>query len=123
VVARYEHPFGTTAAQARTALSVITLAEIRFGIELIVDANRRAELNAARAQGSPDVSWACVTGNRRYSAQMAASGGGRAQNRHTFSQPDLLIAATAIYHGLTVVTRDRHEYDAAGAAVFNHWTA
>jgi len=25
---------------------------------------------------------------------------------HTFSQPDLIIAATALQHGLTVVTRD-----------------
>ena len=25
---------------------------------------------------------------------------------HTFSQPDLIIAATALHHGLTVVTRD-----------------
>jgi toxin FitB len=28
---------------------------------------------------------------------------------HTFSQPDLIIAATAIHHGLTVVTRDRSD--------------
>jgi toxin FitB len=26
------------------------------------------------------------------------------KNGHTFSQPDLIIAATAIHHGLTVVT-------------------
>ena len=25
---------------------------------------------------------------------------------HTFSQPDLIIAATALHHGLTVVSRD-----------------
>jgi predicted nucleic acid-binding protein len=32
---------------------------------------------------------------------------------HTFSQPDLIIAATAIEHDLTVVTRDRSGYDKA----------
>jgi predicted nucleic acid-binding protein len=32
---------------------------------------------------------------------------------HTFSQPDLIIAATAIHHGLTVVTRDRSDYEKA----------
>jgi predicted nucleic acid-binding protein len=42
---------------------------------------------------------------------------------HTFSQPDLFIAATAIHHGLTVVTRDRREYDAARASVVNPWDA
>jgi predicted nucleic acid-binding protein len=40
---------------------------------------------------------------------------------HTFSQPDLIIAATAIEHDLTVVTRDRSDYDKAGAVVINPW--
>jgi predicted nucleic acid-binding protein len=42
---------------------------------------------------------------------------------HTFSQPDLIIAATAIHHGLTVVTRDRRDYDKARVPVFNPWEA
>jgi predicted nucleic acid-binding protein len=40
---------------------------------------------------------------------------------HTFSQPDLIIAATAIEHDLTVVTRDRSEYDKARVAVIDPW--
>jgi predicted nucleic acid-binding protein len=42
---------------------------------------------------------------------------------HTFSQPDLIIAATAIYHGLVLVTRDRSDYDKAGVPVINPWDA
>ena len=42
---------------------------------------------------------------------------------HTFSQPDLIIAATAIHHGLTVVTRDRSDYDKARVPVVNPWEA
>ena len=42
---------------------------------------------------------------------------------HTFSQPDLMIAATAIHHGLTVVTRDRSDYDKAHVPVMNPWDA
>jgi predicted nucleic acid-binding protein len=42
---------------------------------------------------------------------------------HTFSQPDLIIAATAIHHGLTVVTRDRSDYDKARVSVINPWDA
>ena len=42
---------------------------------------------------------------------------------HTFSQPDLIIAATAIHHGLTLVTRDRSDYDKAGVPVINPWDA
>lgn len=40
---------------------------------------------------------------------------------HTFSQPDLIIAATAVEHGLTIVTRDRSDYDKARASVINPW--
>jgi hypothetical protein len=40
---------------------------------------------------------------------------------HTFSQPDLIIAATALHHGLTVVSRDVSDYQKARAAVFNPW--
>jgi predicted nucleic acid-binding protein len=41
---------------------------------------------------------------------------------HTFSQPDLIIAATAFHHGLTVATRDIADYARAGVPVFNPWT-
>lgn len=38
---------------------------------------------------------------------------------HTFSQPDLMIAATAAHHGLTVVTRDESRCIRAGVPVVN----
>jgi len=40
---------------------------------------------------------------------------------HTFSQPDLIIAATAIHWSLTVVTRDRSDFDKAHVPVLNPW--
>lgn len=40
---------------------------------------------------------------------------------HTYSHPDLLIAATALEHRLTVVTRDPSDFDKAGVPVFNPW--
>ena len=40
---------------------------------------------------------------------------------HTFSQPDLMIAATALHHGLTVVTRDTGDYGLVRVALFNPW--
>ena len=42
---------------------------------------------------------------------------------HTFSQPDLIIAATALHHGLTIVTRDRRDYDRARVMVLDPWEA
>jgi predicted nucleic acid-binding protein len=40
---------------------------------------------------------------------------------HTFSQPDLIIAATALHHGLTIVSRDTSDYERANASVLNPW--
>ena len=40
---------------------------------------------------------------------------------HTFSQPDLIIAATALDHGLTVVSRDVSDYRKARVPVHNPW--
>jgi toxin FitB len=103
-------------------ISTVTLAEIRFGIELVTDANRRAELNAwlthqvrpLFVQRVLDVSEDVLFTWRLLVEEGRKSG-------HTYSQPDLFIAATALQHGMTVVSRDTREYERAGAAVFNPW--
>jgi predicted nucleic acid-binding protein len=41
---------------------------------------------------------------------------------HTFSQPDLIIATTPLSHGLTIVSRDRSDFDRAGVPVLDPWT-
>jgi predicted nucleic acid-binding protein len=40
---------------------------------------------------------------------------------HTFSQPDLIIAAAARHSGLTVVTRDSKEFEKARVPLLNLW--
>jgi predicted nucleic acid-binding protein len=105
-------------------VSTVTLAEIRFGIELVTDVNRRAELNAwlthkvrpLFAQRVLEVSEDVLFKWRLLVEEGRKSG-------HTFSQPDLFIAATALHHGMTVVSRDTREYERAGAPVFNPWTS
>jgi hypothetical protein len=105
-------------------ISVVTLAEIRFGIELVADTNRRAELNdclTQRVRPMFDGRVLQITEDIMLEWRLLVEEGRKAG--HTFSQPDLIIAATAIRHGFTVVTRDRSDYDKAHVPVMNPWDA
>ncbi|MBK8997909.1 MAG: type II toxin-antitoxin system VapC family toxin [Myxococcales bacterium] len=104
-------------------VSTVTLAEIRFGIERLDDAVRRRELGAwlehrvrpmfeqRVLQVSEDVmlEWRVLVEQGR-------------KTGYTYSQPDLIIAATARLHGMTVVSRDHKEYDRAQVPVVNPWS-
>ncbi len=104
-------------------LSRVTFAEIRFGIERVVDAAFRAELLAWLedtlrpwfAERILDIDEDVLLTWRRMVER------GRAAN-HTFSQPDLFIAAIAAVHGLSVVTRNVDDFIRAEVPVFNPWT-
>jgi hypothetical protein len=104
-------------------VSEVTLAEIRFGIEQADDAVRRAEINdwlnhKLRPMFVRRV--LPITEDVILKWRLLVEEGRKA--RHTFTQPDLFIAATALQHGLTVVTRDTHDYKLARVSVFNPWT-
>jgi hypothetical protein len=103
-------------------VSEVTFAEIRFGIELIGDAERRAELHHwldQRLRPLFDRRALPVTEDILLQWRLMIESGRK--RGHTFSHPDALIAATAAQHGLTVVTRNINEFVAAGVAVFNPW--
>jgi toxin FitB len=105
-------------------ISSVSLAEIRFGIELIADANRRAELNTwltQKVRPMFDQRVLQVTEDVMLRWRLLVEEGRSA--RHTFSQPDLIIAATALEHGLTLVSRDLGDYQKARVPVLNPWDA
>ncbi|MFZ1415824.1 MAG: hypothetical protein WAS73_14785 [Defluviicoccus sp.] len=85
------------------------IAEIRFGIERVADAALRGTLLA----------WLDDTLRPWFAERILERG--RALN-HTFSQPDLFIAATAAVHGLCVVTRNVDDFISAEVPVLNPWT-
>jgi toxin FitB len=114
--------FITGCALEQLHISVVTLAEIRFGIELVNEPNRRAELNDwLRHKVRPmfDGRVLEITEEILLKWRLLVEEGRK--TGHTFSQPDLMIAATAIHHGLTVVTRDRSEFDKARVPELNPW--
>jgi predicted nucleic acid-binding protein len=105
-------------------ISVVTLAEIRFGIERLGDPTRRVRLSdwlTDKVRPMFDERVLPITEDIMLKWRLLVEEGRKVG--HTFSQPDLIIAATAIHHGLTVVTRDRSEYDRAGVPVVNPWDA
>jgi predicted nucleic acid-binding protein len=103
-------------------VSVVTFAEIRFGIELVADPGRRAVLNdwlTHKVRPMFEGRVLQITEDIMLKWRLLVEEG-RKQG-HTFSQPDLLIAATAIHHGLTIVSRDRSEFEKARVPVMNPW--
>ena len=106
----------------RLYISIVTLAEIRFGIELLDDPTRRAELTdwlAHKVRPMFERRMLPITEDVMLKWRLLVEEGRKVG--HTFSQPDLIIAATAIHHGLTLVTRDRGDYDKAQVPVINPW--
>ena len=103
-------------------ISVVTLAEIRFGIEVLPDVTRRSDLkdwleNKVRPMFEQRV--LPVTEDVMLKWRLLVEEG--RQVGHTFSQPDLIIAATAQHRGATIVSRNTIDYEKARVAVFNPW--
>jgi predicted nucleic acid-binding protein len=103
-------------------LSVLTLGEIRRGIAALPQSRRRATLEAwldkdlrARFEGrilviDQEVAdrWGLLTSAARNSGMV-------------LPVIDGLLAATALEHNLTLVTRDTGQIPSMGVAVFNPW--
>ena len=103
-------------------VSTVTLAEIRFGIETVSDPVRRAGLTdwlLHRVRPMFDQRVLEVSEDVMFRWRLLVEDGRKAG--HTFSQPDLIIAATALQHGLTVVTRDTGDYQRARVPLLNPW--
>ena len=99
-------------------LSVLTLGEIRKGIELLRDRDpAQAEVFAAwlgelRTRFADRI----VSIDARVAEQW-----GRLNAAAPRNTVDSLIAATASIHGLTVVTRNTGDFEACGVPLLNPW--
>src|SRR5258708_3153951 len=114
--------FGTARPLAQVYISTVTLAEIRFGIEVLGEPDRRAALNdwlTRTVRPMFDQRVLPITEDIMFRWRLLVEEGRK--TGHTFSQPDLIIAATGQYHGLTILSRDTGDYLKARVAVFNPW--
>jgi len=103
-------------------LSVLTLGEIRKGIRMLQESTRRAQLEqwfefelrswfAGRTLPVTDViaeRWGVLDGERQLQGL-------------PLNTADGLIAATALEHGLTVVTCNVKDFTGLGVSLFNPW--
>ena len=103
-------------------ISRISLAEIRFGIERVTDPAFRAELEAWVQDGV--LPW---FGTRVLEVdepvllrwrQLVSEG---REANYTYSQPDVLLAATALVHHLGVATRNVEDFARSGVRIVNPW--
>jgi predicted nucleic acid-binding protein len=103
-------------------VSAVTFAEIRFGIERVADASRRAELNdwlTHKVRPMFEGRVLPITEDVMFKWRLLVEEGRK--HGHTFSQPDLIMAATALCYGLTLVSRDTRDFERARAPFVNPW--
>lgn len=102
-------------------ISVITMGEIQKSISLLPEGRRRRELNLwfaglhDRFAGQivdVDLETAVIWGELSASTRLS---------RRTILAADLLIAATAIRHGLRVMTRNTRDFSSSGAPLIDPW--
>lgn len=99
------------------AVDPIILGEIRFGIHLLPPGKRRRRIEKWFADGVAQIvciAWDAQTGLRwaKLLADLRRAG-------QSLPIKDSLIAATALAHGLIVVTRNTRDFNKAGVKVFD----
>jgi toxin FitB len=103
-------------------ISAVTFSEIRFGIEMVGDVHKREILldwltHKVRPMFEGRV--LPISEDVMFKWRLLVEEG-RKQG-HTFSQPDLIIAATALHHHLTIVTRNTTDFEITKVSLFNPW--
>jgi predicted nucleic acid-binding protein len=107
----------------RIFLSVVTVAEVRFGIDVLPAGARRTRLAAWL---SHDLIGRFEGRILPVDAAIADRCGHLLAHGRTIGRPfdafDALLAATASCHHLTLITRNVHDFELAGTLLYDPWT-
>jgi toxin FitB len=107
----------------RQGKSRVTLGEIRQGIAILPQSRKRTSLETW-----PDVEFKNRFAGRILPVDSTVADrwgrlNARAARRETLTIVDSLLAATALEHGLTIVTRNIRDFETLEVDVVNPWEA
>lgn len=105
------------ANEADLAVDPIIVSEIRLGIDLLPSGKRRQRFDEWFNQGISNL--VCIPIDAATGIRWAQLVARLQRTGKTMPVKDSLIAATALVHGLTVVTRNVKDFRAAGVTVVN----
>ena len=114
------------AAQPAASLfiSAVTEAELRYGVTLLPEGRRRADLMAAvDAMLAEDFTGRILPFDSAAAVAYAAIAAGRRQEGKPISQFDAQIAAIAQSRGAELATRNVSDFEGCEVEVINPWTA
>jgi predicted nucleic acid-binding protein len=113
----------TEVDESRTYLSVITLAELRHGVDRLPSGRRRAELEYWLSDALPARFGArLIDVNAAIADEWGRTVASAQQQGRIIGAMDAFLAATARAHSLTLVTRNIRDFDATGIALLNPWS-
>ena len=107
--------------ESEIVVDPIILGEVRFGILLLPKGRRRARLERWFDEGVQRLN--CVPFEAQTGLRWAELLARLRTSGRAMPIKDSLIAATALVHGLTIVTRNRADFEKAGVKIVDPFVA
>lgn len=105
-------------------LSVFTIGELEKGVAKLIDVRRKARLHKwIRADLASRFEGRLLAVERDVAEQWGILTGEAERRGQPLPVIDSLIAATALIHGLTVVSRNVPDFERCGVGCLNPWVA
>jgi toxin FitB len=103
-------------------VSVVTIGELRKGLNLAPQGKRRSELEEWLEKDLiPTFDGRMLPVTKAIAERWGALSAQRQLAGRPLSMADGLIAATALEHGLTLVTRNVKDFEQLGVTILNPW--
>lgn len=130
VISELRRPGGSAAVRARISeadpddlyLSVISIGEIGFGIARLSPGKRKRELGLWLGQTERHFGDRILPVDRDVAQLWGEVTARAAKAGRTMHAADGLIAATALHHGLRLMTRNTDDFAGTGVLTINPWT-